>query len=145
MKKTQANEIIGLISEFPPDEVMVSQGMQTAMNNFIDSYLKENPKTSSSTMIWDFDKRAKCFTKSFKQAMRVKLKEIHTESTQKSVPVTPDEKEYLIKEASEVLEGKSVQHINQLIKKYNLPVRVESPRKRYITESTIKKIRTGNY
>jgi|SRR5690554_3001502 len=145
MKKTQANEIIGLISEFPSDELMVTQGMQSAMNNFIDSYLKENPKTSSSTMIWDFDKRAKNFTKSFKQAMRIKLKEMHMQSAQNIETIPNNEKEYLIKEASEMLGGKSQQHINQLIKKYNLPVRVESPRKRYISESTIEKIRTGNY
>jgi hypothetical protein len=146
MKKSDANHIIGLINEFPKDKIEVSQGMQSAVNAFIESYIKQNKDWNLSTIKWEFDKKSNCLTKAFQQAVRNKTKEIGLKILDKrKVVELPKETEYLIKEASEKLNGMSVQNINKILKKYKLPVREESARKRYVTDSTIEKIRTGNY
>jgi hypothetical protein len=145
MKKSEANQIIDLISNFTADRLEVSQGMQSAMNSFIDSYFKTNPAESPRDLQWKFEKQSNNFAKSFQQALRTKFKEMQVDVAANSQPKEqPKEKEFIIKEACEEL-GMTSQNLNTLIRKYNIPVRHESARKKYINQSTLEKIRTGKY
>lgn len=145
MKKSEANQLIELISDFRSEGLEVTQGMQSSMNNFVDGYLKHNPKTNISKLQKEFDKKSSNLIKSLQQAFRVKKLEIirKIQSEGEAKPLIK-EKEFIINDACDEL-GMTSQNLNALIRKYNIPHRKESARKKYITESTIEMIRNGDY
>src|SRR5579863_7533771 len=85
MTKIQAEAILNEIHLRSSDKVNIEQGVQLAVNNYVDNALKLNPKwTWGETR--QFDKRSENMIKAFQHALRNKLKEIRIEKAAQSIP-----------------------------------------------------------
>ena len=148
MTKQEANQIVNEINKLELTGVVgCNSVIQSAVNTFVEDYIMHNPNKSLRDIEWEFERKSSNFIRAFQFAMKSKLRELRNNSLkeQKNKPiVASNEREYLIKEVCEKL-GLTSQNINHLVRIHNLPVREESARKRYLSESTVELLRTGKY
>jgi hypothetical protein len=142
MDRQQSNNLLEIVAQLEIGDNTVDRALATAMRTFYSSLLNANDGKSLPFIRDEFDKKAELLQWKLKSAFR----KCHNEHIQKKeaeriVRVNPNEKEYTTVEVAEMLKM-TVQNLNKhLAKQKAVKVRVESPRKRYISESELEKLK----
>jgi hypothetical protein len=104
--------------------------------------LKANEGKPLPKIRFEFDKKAELLQWKLKSAFRQFHNEhIHTIEAERIVKSNPNEKEYTTVEVAKLL-NMTIQNLNDKLKKPNtIKLRVESPRKRYLSESEVAKLK----
>lgn len=142
MTKTEAVNILAAIHQRDTEGYTVEQGLQLAVNSYIDDLVQHNPNLKLSNLQWDFDKKSNNLIKSFQQALRNKIKTINREITKREIPKeAPKEERIILSKVCKILDM-SPQNLSHHLRNHpEINVIVVSPRKRYLTKSEIEKVR----
>lgn len=142
MTKTEAVNILAAIHQRDTEGYTVEQGLQLAVNSYIDDLVQHNPNLKLSNLQWDFDKKSNNLIKSFQQALRNKIKTINKKSTTSEIiNVVKQEDRIILSEVCSMLEM-TQQNLNHLLRTHTeINVITISPRKRYMVKSEIEKLK----
>jgi hypothetical protein len=142
MDRQQANNLLEIFAQLEIDDNTVDKALSSAMKTFYNSLLKANEGKPLPKIRFEFDKKAELLQWKLKSAFRQFHNEhIHTIEAERIVKSNPNEKEYTTVEVAKLL-NMTIQNLNDKLKKPNtIKLRVESPRKRYLSESEVAKLK----
>ena len=142
MNREQSNNLLEVFSQVELEDNTVDKALASAMKAFYISLLKANDGKPLPIIRDEFDKKAELLQWKLKSAYRISHNEhIQKKEAERIVRVNPNEKEFTTLEVAEQLKM-TVQNLNKhLAKQKAVKVRVESPRKRYISESELEKLK----
>ena len=143
-----ARTLVDLVLNRELDDLISVKDIQSAFDTYADAYIEEHSKNKGEAYIGTLrssvGKKVGALENAFRRALAAKVKDWSKKNSREANP-PKKEKEYLTTEAFKLLGYSSVTGLNTILRKYNLPFRQESPRKRYVSESTIEIIRRGGY
>ncbi len=142
MDRQQANNLLEIFAQLEIDDNTVDKALASAMKTFYNSVLKANEGKPLPKIRFEFDKKAELLQWKLKSAFRQYHNEhIHSIEAERIVKVNPNEKEFTIVEVAKQLKM-TVQNLNKHLRdQKTIKVRVESPRKRYLSESEVAKFK----
>jgi len=142
MTKAQAEAILNEIHIRDANKVHIEQGLQLAVDTYVENLLKKDPKLNWSTILHQFDRKTDNLTRAFLHAMRHKWKKIRSIKENQAIPKeTKTEEKFILSEVCKMLEM-TPQNLNHLLRKHtDIKVIEVSARKRYMTKSEIAKVK----
>ncbi|WMI68806.1 MerR family transcriptional regulator [Mangrovimonas sp. YM274] len=147
MKKADAQLVIDLIhaTEAYPEFISVENVVQSTIDKYIDNLIKNKPEIKYKTIKTDTERKMNNFIRQFEVAFQKKLKKLGEEHHINPEPKPiKEEKQYLIKEASAIL-NMTPQNLNHLLRKHpEINIIEISSRKRYLTENELNKLKKIN-
>jgi hypothetical protein len=140
MTKTEALAILAAIDQREIDGVNIEQGLQLAVNTYVDNLLSQNPNIKIPKLKWEFEKKSNNLITAFQHALKNKIKILNN----KVVPKVIEEKEEdktILSEVCKILKV-TPQNLNHLLRNHKeIKVIEVSSRKRYLTKSEIEKLK----
>jgi hypothetical protein len=142
MTKTEALVILAAIQQREINGINIEQGLQLAVDSYIDNLLKENTTKTLRTIEWEFEKKLGNFETAFRHALKNKLKILRSKSDFKIIKTEiANEEKYIISKVAEKLEM-TPQNLNSILSNHpEIKVIEVSARKRYLTKSEIEKVK----
>lgn len=142
MTRSQAQAILDeiLVRDFTKRDV--EQGLQLAVDHYVEEILKQHPRPKLNSVQWEFDKKSENLTRTFQQALRNKLKKIRSQKETQDIPKEMvKEEKFILSEVCKMLEM-TPQNLNHLLRNHtDIKVVEISSRKRYLTKSEIEKVK----
>lgn len=142
MNRQQVNTLLEIIAGLEIGDNTVEQPLQTAMNEYYATLLKTREGKKISAIKQEFDKKVDLLRWKLGSSFRVlHSKEMAKMNNRFNDAVPKNEKEYSIAEVAEKLKM-TPQNINKHLEKHTeIKVKTVSPRKRYLTETELNKLK----
>lgn len=142
MNRQQINTLLEILSGLEIGDNNVEQPLQTAMNNYYAILLNNREGKTISSIQQEFTKKVDLLRWKLESAFRVlHSKEMAKMNRQNKVVSPINEKEYIIKDAAKKLKM-TPQNLNEHLEKHkDIKVKTVSPRKRYLTETELNKLK----
>ena len=142
MTRTQANVLIEILSELTIGDNTIDPPLQTVMDAYCKELIKNRGSKPTNTIKGEVDDRIDLLHwkigGAFRKIHSAEVKRLGQTSESKQ-PI--NEKEYLIPVAAGKL-NMSPQNLNKHLKNYkDVKVRTETPRKRYLSETQLTKLK----
>ena len=140
MTKTEALAILAAIHQREINGVNIEQGLQLAVNTYVDNLLSQNQNLKIPTLKWEFEKKLNNLMTAFQHALKNKIKTINLKITPKVIE-TKEEDKFILSEVCKLLKM-TPQNLNHLLRSHQeIKVIEVSARKRYLTKSEIEKLK----
>jgi hypothetical protein len=142
MNRQQISTLLEILSGLEIGDNTVEQPLQTAMNNYYDTLLKNREGKTISAIEQDFTKKVDLLRWKLSSAFRVLHSKEMAKMNNRNHSIKPqNEKEYIMKTAAKMLKMTPQNLGKHLDKHPEIKVNSVSPRKNYLSETELNKLK----
>ena len=143
MTRAQANVLIEILSDLTIGDNTIDQPLQTVMDAYYRELIKDKGNKKTSQVKWEADKRIDLLHWKIEGAFRkIHLAEAKRIGKAIEAKQPVNEREYLISEVAKKHLNMSQQNLNQHLRNHpDVKVRTVTPRKRYLSETELTKLK----
>jgi hypothetical protein len=142
MNRHQVNTLFEILAGLQIGDNKVEPTLQTAMNEFYETLIANREGNKRLSVVYEIEKKVELLSWKALQALRNKHKKEMTKiEKNRNAPPPSNEKEYTIAKVAKELKM-TPQNLNKHLEKHpEVKVKTLSPRKRYITETELNRLK----
>ena len=142
MNRQQVNTLLEILAGLEVGDNTVEQPLNTAMKEFYAALMTNRESTPLPTVLKEFDKKVDLLSWKLGQAFRnAHKKELAKKTEKQTASPFKNEKEYIMKTAAKILKMTPQNLGKHLDKHPEIKVNKVSPRKNYLTETELNKLK----